>query len=103
VDPLNATLTELMMVIEKDPAFQRPKPLPGVPPAHLADKYYGFHNCYGHLTEQCISLRQLIEKFIENGKLVWFLVSKRNHQDRARALRPREEEERRYRRDYAPR
>jgi hypothetical protein len=55
--PLNATLTEVMMAIEKDPAFPRPKPLLGVPPARLADKYYAFHNCYGHLTEQCISLR----------------------------------------------
>jgi hypothetical protein len=92
-----------MMAIEKDPAFPRPKPLLGVPPARLADKYYAFHNCYGHFTEKCISLRQLIEKFIENGKLVWFLINERNHQDRARALRPREEEERRHRRDYAPR
>jgi hypothetical protein len=100
--PLNATLTEVMMAIEKDPALQRPKSFRGVPPARLVDKYCAFHNCYGHLTEQCISLRQLIEKFIENGKLVRFLVSERNHLDRARAPRPREEE-RRHRRDYAPR
>jgi hypothetical protein len=80
---LNVTLTEVMMAIEKDPAFQRPKPLLGVPSTRLADKYCAFHNCYGHLTEQCISLRQLIEKFIKNGKLVRFLVSERNHQDQA--------------------
>jgi hypothetical protein len=73
--PLNATLTEVMRAIKKDPAFQRPKPLPGVPPARLANKYCAFHNCNGHLTEQCISLRQLIEKFIENRKLVQFLVN----------------------------
>jgi len=101
--PLNATLTKVMMVIENDPAFQRSKSLPGVPLARLADKYCAFHNCYGHLIEQCISLRQLIEKFIENGKLVWYLVSERNHQDRAQAPRPRDEEERRHRRDYTPR
>jgi hypothetical protein len=53
--PLNATLTEVMMAIEKDPAFQRPKPLPGVPLARLADKYCAFHDCFDHLTEQCIS------------------------------------------------
>jgi hypothetical protein len=28
--PLNATLTEVIRAIEKDPTFQRPKPLPGV-------------------------------------------------------------------------
>jgi hypothetical protein len=99
--PLNATITEVMMAIENDPAFQRPKPLPGVPPTHLAYKYSAFHGCFGHHTEQCISLRQLIEKFIENGKLVRFFVNKRNHQDRARAQRPREKEERRHRRDNA--
>jgi hypothetical protein len=101
--PLNATITEVMMAIENDPAFRRPKPLPGVPPARLADKYCAFHDCFGHLTDQCISLRQLIEKFIENGKLVRFLVGEKNQQDRARASRPREEEERRHRRDHAPR
>lgn len=99
--PLNATITEVMMAIENDPAIQRPKPFPGVPPARLADKYCAFDDCYGHLTEQCISLRQLIEKFIENGKLVHFLVGEKSQQDRAQAPRPREEEERRHRRDHA--
>jgi hypothetical protein len=73
--PLNATITEVMMAIENDIAFQRPI---GVPPTRLADKYCAFHDCYGHLTEQCISLRQLIENFIENGKLVRFLVGEKS-------------------------
>jgi hypothetical protein len=103
VDPSECTITEVMMVIENGPAFQRPKPLLGIPPARLVDKYCAFHDCYGHLTEQCISLRQLIEKFIKNGKLVRFLVGEKRHQDRAQAPRPREEEERRHRRDYASR
>ncbi|XP_062171075.1 uncharacterized protein LOC133876849 [Alnus glutinosa] len=51
----------------------------------------------------CISMRQLIEKFIENGKLVRFLVGEKRHQDLAQAPRPREEEERRHRIDYASR
>ncbi len=29
-------------------------------------------------------MRLLIEKFIENGKLVWFLTNQRNQQDQAR-------------------
>jgi hypothetical protein len=78
---LNATLIEVIMAIEKDPSFQRPKPLLGVPPALLADKYCALHNCHGHLIEQCISLRQLTEKLIENGKLVQFLFDERNHQN----------------------
>jgi hypothetical protein len=86
--PLNATITEVMLAIVNDPAFQRPKPPLGVPTARLADKYCAFHDCYGHLTEQCISLRQLIEKFIENGKLVRFLVGENNQQDRDHSYNP---------------
>jgi hypothetical protein len=68
--PLNASLTEVLMELKKDPNYQRPRPIQGDPPPRLAHKYCVFHNSYGHLTEQCLSLRQLIEKFIENGKLV---------------------------------
>jgi hypothetical protein len=68
--PLNASLTEVLMELKKDPNYQRLRPIPGDPPPRLAHKYCAFHDSYGHLTEQCVSLRQLIEKFIENGKLV---------------------------------
>ncbi|XP_062170604.1 uncharacterized protein LOC133876353 [Alnus glutinosa] len=68
--PLNASLTEVLMELKKDPNYQRPRPIPGNPPRRLAHKYCVFHDSYCHLTEQCVSLRQLIEKFIENGKLV---------------------------------
>ncbi|XP_062162167.1 uncharacterized protein LOC133869226 [Alnus glutinosa] len=54
------------------------------------------------LTE-CVSLRQLIEKFIENGKLVRFLVNERNQQERDQYPRPRREEDRNERRNYRPR
>ncbi len=89
--PLNAILTEVLMEIQKNPTFQRPTPIPGVLPPRLANKFCAFHDSYGHLNEQCVSLRQLIEKLIENGKLVRFLVSERNQQQqkRAQALRPR--------------
>jgi hypothetical protein len=62
--PLNASLTEVLMELKKDPNYQRPRPIPGDPPPRLAHKYCAFHDSYGHLTEQCVSLRQLIEKFI---------------------------------------
>jgi hypothetical protein len=68
--PLNASLTEVLMELKKDPHYHRPTPIPGNSPPHLAHKYYAFHDSNGHLTEQCVSLRQLIENFIENGKLV---------------------------------
>jgi hypothetical protein len=86
------------MELKKDPNYQRPRPIPGDPPPRLAHKYCAFHDSYGHLTEQCVSLRQLIEKFIENGKLVRFLVNERNHQERDQYPRPRREEDRNERR-----
>ncbi|XP_062166963.1 uncharacterized protein LOC133873251 [Alnus glutinosa] len=51
-------------------------------------------------TFMCVSLRQLIEKFIENGKLVRFLVNERNHQERDHYPRPKREEDRNERRNY---
>jgi hypothetical protein len=62
--PLNASLTEVLMELKNDPNYQRPRPIPGDPPPCLAHKYCAFHDSYGHLIEQCVSLRQLIEKFI---------------------------------------
>jgi len=101
--PLNASLTEELMKLKKDPNYQRPRPIPGDSPPRLAHKYRAFHDSYGHLTEQCVSLRQLIEKFIENGKLVRFLVNERNQQEWDQYLRPRREEDRNERRNYRPR
>jgi len=103
--PLNASLTEVLMELKKDPHYQKPNPIPGIPPPRLAHKYCVFHDSCGHLTEQCVSLRQLIEKLIENGKLVRFLVDERNHQQQQQVQypRPRREKEREERRDYQPR
>jgi hypothetical protein len=70
------------MEVKWDPIYQKRRPIYRVPPPRPADKYCAFHDCNGHTTEGCISLRPLIEKFIENGKLVRFLVIERNQQDR---------------------
>jgi hypothetical protein len=91
------------MELKKDPNYQRPRPISGNSPPRLAHKYCAFHDSYGHLTEQRVSLRQLIEKFIENGKLVRFLVNERNQQERDQYPRPRREEQRNERRNYQQR
>jgi hypothetical protein len=90
---LNTSITEVLMELKKDPNYQRPRPIPGDPPTRLAHKYCAFHDSFGHLTEQCVSLRQLIEKFIENGKLVRFLANETNYQERDHYPRPRREED----------
>jgi len=101
--PLNTSITEVLMELKKDPNYQKPRPIQGNPPPYLAHKYCAFHDSHGHLTEQCVSLRQLIEKFIENGKLVRFLANERNQQERDHYPRPRREEDRDNRRNYQPR
>jgi hypothetical protein len=97
--PLNASLTEVLMELKKDPHYQRPAPIPGNLPPCLAHNYCAFHDSYGHMTEQCVSLRQLIEKFIDNSKLVLFLVDERNQQRQDRDQYPHRNE----RRNYQPR
>jgi hypothetical protein len=71
--PLNAEISEVLMEIKRDLAFQEPPKIPSNPPYRNAGKYCDFHKQAGHYTEGCISLRLLIEEFIKNGKLVWFL------------------------------
>jgi hypothetical protein len=63
------------MEVKRDPSYQKPRPILGKPPTRLVDKYCAFHDYNGHITKGCISLRFLIEKFIENGKLVRVLVT----------------------------
>ncbi|XP_059455126.1 uncharacterized protein LOC132185359 [Corylus avellana] len=71
------------MEIKKDPEYRRP---PEAPQNQNSDRYCEFHEVNGQYTEGCIALRHLIEKFIENGKLVRFLGKQRH---------PREERVRR--------
>jgi hypothetical protein len=101
--PLNTSITEVLMELKKDPNYQGPRPIPKNPPPHLAHKYCAFHDSRGHLTEQCISLRQLIEKYIENGKLVRFLANERNQQEQDHYPRQMREKDRDNRRNYQPR
>jgi len=49
----------------------------GTPHPRSADHYCAFHESNGHSTENCRSLRALIEKFIWNRKLVCFLAGQR--------------------------
>jgi len=44
--PLNASLTEVLMELKKDPHYQRPTPIPRNPPPRLAHKYCAFHDLY---------------------------------------------------------
>jgi hypothetical protein len=74
---LNANIHEVLMEIKGDLKFRRPPKIPGAPTSQNSSKYCEFHEANGHYTKGCIALRQLIEKFIKNGKLVQFLGEQR--------------------------
>ncbi|XP_062167107.1 uncharacterized protein LOC133873417 [Alnus glutinosa] len=68
--------------------YRKPRPVLANPHSRYADQYCAFHDTTGHRTEACISLRLLIERFIENGKLVHFLADQRVRQDPEHGNRP---------------
>jgi hypothetical protein len=65
----------------------------GTLPHQNQDRYCEFHEANGHYIEGYIALRLLIEKFIKNDKLEWFLGNQRdagtNREDRAWDMNPR--------------
>jgi hypothetical protein len=79
--PLNAPIEEVLAAIKMDTMYEKPSKIVGTPHPRTAHRYCAFHESKGHSTETCRSLRALIEKFIENGKLVCFLASQRGQQE----------------------
>jgi hypothetical protein len=67
--PLNAPIMDVLLEIKRDPMYRKPRPVLVNPNSPYADQYCAFHDTTGHRTEACISLRLLIERFIENGSL----------------------------------
>jgi hypothetical protein len=82
------------MEVKKAPEYVRLPRIPGNPPERNKDKYCTFHKANGHGTEGCIALRVTIEKFIGNGKLVFFFTKHRTQPCQNRDRQPR---------DYPPR
>jgi hypothetical protein len=81
---------DVLLEIKRDPMYWKPRPVLVNPNSPYADQYCAFHDTTGHRTEACISLRLLIERFIENGKLVRFLTDQRIQQDPGHGNRPQE-------------
>jgi hypothetical protein len=90
--PLNALITKVLMEVKRYPTYQKLRSILGSHPLELQTCTVPFMS-NDHNTEGCISLRLLIEKFIENGKLVRFLVTQRNQQDQARPQQPRRDQD----------
>jgi len=89
--PLNAPIMDVLLEIKRDPVYRKLRPVLVNPNSPYEDQYCAFHDTTGHRTEACISLRILIERFIENGKLVRFLANQMILPNPKHGNRPRED------------
>ncbi|KAK8913751.1 DCC family protein [Platanthera zijinensis] len=70
--PLNTTRTNVMYAIQNDPAFQRPR-APRPNPKADQTRYCEFQRTTGHNTEECVGLKDEIERLVRQGLLGRFL------------------------------
>ncbi|MQM02513.1 hypothetical protein Taro_035280, partial [Colocasia esculenta] len=59
--------SEILPVIKKLPEFRRPEPIARPPSGRGADLYCEYHKSYGHLTDQCRSLKMEIAEMLRRG------------------------------------
>ncbi|XP_059630073.1 uncharacterized protein LOC132273054 [Cornus florida] len=62
------------MQIQDDPSLKWPSKLKSDPLRRPRDKYYRFHRDHGHITEDCIDLKDQIENLIRRGHLRRFMA-----------------------------
>jgi hypothetical protein len=70
---INAPAKEVLMEIKKDPDYKDPPPIKGKLLPHNLHKYCHYHGSHGHWTNSCLALREMIERYIADGKLTCFL------------------------------
>ena len=91
--PLTASreriLAECASTDFKDGGVKRPRPAPAKPGVDRS-KYCQYHRCHGHLTEDCVHLKDAIETLIKGGRLAQY---QRNDAPRRDTRETREPEE----------
>jgi hypothetical protein len=85
--PVNAPAKEILMEIRKDPGYKDPSLIKGKPLPHNRHKYCHYHDSFGHHTNNCIALREMIGKYIADGKLTRFLGKHESSSDKRPADR----------------
>ncbi|XP_073119762.1 uncharacterized protein [Henckelia pumila] len=96
--PLNARLTDILVVAEKQGLLRPPRPMQNNPKRLRSEKYCHFHKDKGHTTEDCFSLRAEIEKLIKRGHLGNFVDKSRSEKrdDRRRDEQPKHDYQKRH-------
>ena len=64
------------MAVEQTGVFKRPDPLRGDRSKRNLNKYCRYHKDVGHTTEECITLKDEIEKLIRRGYLQDYINGK---------------------------
>ena len=77
---LNASFTKVFMAIKGDPTFRWPPRMKIDPFKRDRSKFCEYHEDHGHSTEDCMVLRQKIEVFVRNRKLLRFLAQERGRE-----------------------
>ncbi|KAL0447792.1 UNVERIFIED_CONTAM: hypothetical protein Slati_1907100 [Sesamum latifolium] len=67
--PLTIPITQAFMAVEEKGFITRPRSWRDTPQRPKSDKFYRFHNDYGHTMEECRHLKNEIERLIQNGYL----------------------------------
>jgi hypothetical protein len=87
---LNASLSVVFEEARKDPNFKPPPKMRTPPEKRNSQKYCGYHCDHGHRTEECLSLKREIERFIRLGKLKKFVVGNKDAESYSCKLRKAE-------------
>jgi hypothetical protein len=87
---LNASLSAVFEEARKDPNFKPPPKMRTPPEKRNSQKHCGYHCDHGHRTEECISLKKEIERFIRQGKLKKFVVEDKDAESYSYKLRKAE-------------
>ncbi|KAL0302898.1 UNVERIFIED_CONTAM: hypothetical protein Sradi_6157900 [Sesamum radiatum] len=67
--PLTISITQALMAVEGNGLLSRPRSYKDRPRQPRSDKFFRFHNDYGHTTEKCRHLKSEIERLIQNRYL----------------------------------
>ncbi|KAK3027493.1 hypothetical protein RJ639_040294 [Escallonia herrerae] len=91
--PLNAKPSQILHKIKENKALQWPDKLKSRPNKRNKDLWCHFHNDHGHTTDNCESLKRVIEALIKRGQLIKFVAPKEDRQQTPPAMEEREDRE----------
>ena len=74
---LTASHEDVLLVVEPSGVFKWPDPLLRDRSKRNQNKYYRFHKDIGHTTEECITMKDEIEKLICHGYLQDYINDKK--------------------------